>query len=300
MSTTTTTTALGEPKGATMDNFMNMTKEAGHTPEIQRLMDLHAAYNDAMDGQLILAPINLEEPGKRILDCGTADGTWLRSVRSSTPAASHHHYFGTDIEAELFPPTNHRDGITYIQHSFQDPWPLHLQQTFDLVHMRGSLAGASPHPPSRIIKNLATLPRPGGWIQLMEMNAFDPPRAGNGPAMADFARLAAEVWDGIGVGDFANGLGAMLREGAGMRDVGERRFVVELGKRAKEEGGLRARSVNGVAAPVGPIAAVARDLRTSFSGEELDGLPGRVRAELEDQGGRVEMIVAWGQRPLEG
>lgn len=70
----TTMTALGEPKGATMDNFMNMTKEAGHTPEIQRLIDLHAVYNDAMDGQLILAPINLEEPGKRILDSGTADG----------------------------------------------------------------------------------------------------------------------------------------------------------------------------------------------------------------------------------
>lgn len=37
-------------------------------------MDLHAVYNDAMNGQLILTPINLEEPGKRILDSGTADG----------------------------------------------------------------------------------------------------------------------------------------------------------------------------------------------------------------------------------
>ena len=67
----------GEPKGATMDNFMNMTKEAGHTPEIQRLIDLHAVLNDAMNGQLILAPINLEEPGKRILDSGTADGEYM-------------------------------------------------------------------------------------------------------------------------------------------------------------------------------------------------------------------------------
>lgn len=67
----TTTTTLGEPKSATMDHFMNMTKEAGHTQEIQRLIDLHAVYND---GQLISAPINLEGPGKRILDPGTADG----------------------------------------------------------------------------------------------------------------------------------------------------------------------------------------------------------------------------------
>ena len=70
-------TNSGEPKGATMDNFMNMTKEAGHTPEIQRLIDLHAVLNDAMNGQLVLAPINLEDPGKRILDSGTADGEYI-------------------------------------------------------------------------------------------------------------------------------------------------------------------------------------------------------------------------------
>ena len=57
-----------------MDNFMDMTKKAGHMPELQRLIDLHAVYDDAMGGKLVLAPVNLEEPGKRILDAGTADG----------------------------------------------------------------------------------------------------------------------------------------------------------------------------------------------------------------------------------
>lgn len=32
----------------------------------------------------------------------------------------------------------------------------------------------------------------------------------------------------------------------------------------------------------------------------LRGLQERVRQELEDEGGRVEMIVAWGQRPFQG
>lgn len=53
---------------------MNMTKKAGHAAELQRLADLHAVFLDAMDGKLVLAPINLQEPGKRILDSGTADG----------------------------------------------------------------------------------------------------------------------------------------------------------------------------------------------------------------------------------
>lgn len=59
-----------------MDNFMNMTKKAGHTAELQRLADLHAVLMDAMNGKLILAPIELQEPGKRILDSGTADGQY--------------------------------------------------------------------------------------------------------------------------------------------------------------------------------------------------------------------------------
>ncbi|KAL8774149.1 MAG: hypothetical protein Q9209_001257 [Squamulea sp. 1 TL-2023] len=155
-------TFASEPKGVTLDNFMNMTKEAGHKPEIQRLIDLDAVYKDAMNGQLILAPINLEEPGKRILDSGTAD-----------------------VEEML--------------------------------------------------------------------------------------------------------------EEAGLQNTQQRRIIVELGKRAKPE--LRAQSVNGASAPVRPISAEAKDLQTSFTREQLDGLQGRVRAELENEGGKVEMIVAFTQQP---
>ncbi|KAL8857425.1 MAG: hypothetical protein Q9178_006052 [Gyalolechia marmorata] len=280
-----------EPKGATMDNFMKTTKEAGHTPEIQRLIDLHAVLNDAMDGQLILAPINLEEPGKRILDSGTADGTWLRGVRDSLSAQ--HYYFGSDIVGELFP--TQPDRITYFQQSFKEPWPTDLRNSFDLVHVRGSLAGSSPERPVEVIKNLASLPKPGGWIQLMELNTFKAPS--NGPAMTDFARMTSEVWTSIGVGDFANQLKTMLEE-AGLQNAEERRIIVELGKRAKPE--LQAQSVNGVSSPVKPIAAVAKAMETSFSPEQLDSLQERVTAELENQGARAEMIVAWAQQPVEG
>lgn len=55
---------------------MDMTKKAGHKPELQRLTDLHAVFKDAMNGTFILAPIDLQEPGKRILECGTADGQY--------------------------------------------------------------------------------------------------------------------------------------------------------------------------------------------------------------------------------
>ncbi|RYP73126.1 hypothetical protein DL769_004287 [Monosporascus sp. CRB-8-3] len=149
--------------------------KAGNTAELQRLTDLHAAFNGALDGKLILASIDLQEPGKRILESGTADGLWLRDVCSSLSAPRH--YFGSGIEPELFPAQS--DGITYFKQSFNDPWPGDLRNSIDLVHHRGSLAGASPNEPLDVVKNLATLVKPGGWIQLQEMNGFKPPR--NGP-----------------------------------------------------------------------------------------------------------------------
>lgn len=55
---------------------MDTTKKAGHRPEIERLKGLHAALFDAMDKQLVCAPLNFQEPGKRVLDSGTADGRY--------------------------------------------------------------------------------------------------------------------------------------------------------------------------------------------------------------------------------
>lgn len=160
----------------------------------------------------------------------------------------------------------------------------------DLVHVRGSLAASSPSPID-VIKNLVSLVKPGGWVQLTEMNAFSPPS--NGPAMNDFARMARDVWTAIKVGDFANNLMALLEE-AGLQNVQEKRYVVKIGRIAKPE--LRAPSALGVSGPVGPISSVAKSVETSFTEEELSSLPERVKVELENEGGRIEEIVAWGQR----
>jgi pseurotin biosynthesis methyltransferase len=59
-----------------MDPFMDLQKTSGHTSELQRLRDLHAVLKNALDGKLVQAPIDLSQPGKRILDSGTADGAF--------------------------------------------------------------------------------------------------------------------------------------------------------------------------------------------------------------------------------
>ncbi|KAB8071233.1 hypothetical protein BDV29DRAFT_197544 [Aspergillus leporis] len=270
-----------------MDNFMEMTKNLGHKPELLRLRALDATYDDALEGKLVVAPIDMNEPGKKILDSGTADGTWLRSVRSKQSAQ--HDYYGSDVEGELFPEDT--DGITYFAHSFKDPWPQQYLGIFDFVHIRGSLAGSAPEGPAPVIKNLTTLLKPGGWVQLMEMNGFSPPP--NGPAMTDFAKMASEMFTGIGVGDFANNNKSMLEE-AGLKNVQEKRVIVNLGKKAKPE--FQEKSLHGVTGPIVPLTSVAKTVPSSFTSEQLDALPARVKEELESEGGQVEMIIAFGQK----
>mgnify|MGYP001658028734 CR=1 FL=1 len=62
-----------------MNNFMRMTKNLGHKPELLRLVALDATYDDALGGRLVVAPIDMNKPGKKILDSGTADGKLLTS-----------------------------------------------------------------------------------------------------------------------------------------------------------------------------------------------------------------------------
>jgi hypothetical protein len=193
------------------------------------------------------------------------------------------------VEGELFPEDT--DGITYFAHSFKDPWPQQYLGTFDLVHIRGSMAGSAPEGPAPVIKNLTTLLKSGGWVQLMEMNGFSAPK--NGPAMTDFAKMASEMFTGIGVGDFANNNKSLLEE-AGLVNVQEKRVIVNLGKKAKPE--FQEISIHGVTGPIVPLTSVARTVPTSFTSEQFDTLPSRVKEELQTEGGQVEMVIAFGQK----
>ena len=65
-----------------MDKFMETTKQAGHTRELQRLSDNHAVFKDAMGG-LLFAPVDLSKPGLRVLDSATADGTFCFPIDDS-------------------------------------------------------------------------------------------------------------------------------------------------------------------------------------------------------------------------
>ena len=144
-----------------------------------------------------MVPVDLSKPGLRILDAATADGTWLRDLQSSIPKSVDHTYIGTDIEPELFP-SQLPAGMTLLAQDVTKPWPADWPKSFDLVHQRLGLAGSSPTPIPDVVTNLIGLVKPGGWIELVELDIDEPQDAG--PALREFIRLLREVFTLTGMG----------------------------------------------------------------------------------------------------
>jgi pseurotin biosynthesis methyltransferase len=201
-----------------------------------------------------------------------------------------HEYTGIDIEPELFPTEG--DGIRFEKYSFQEPFPSEWLGSFDLVHQRLGLAGSSPKPVIDVVRNLASLVKPGGYLQLVELNIFGPPKTG--PAVLEVCRLMKDIFTAIGVGDYAQHMTELLKE-AGMEQIKAEKFLCGYGKQAKA--GLEQSSIEAIGRTIAPLSAVAKQVPTSFSERQLATLEQRLRAELESEGGAFEMVVAWGRRP---
>jgi hypothetical protein len=138
-------------------------------PDEQELVRLTIQHDimKAGYGNLILAPLNLAQTDLRILDSATANGLWLNDVSPLLLPSST--MIGTDINPNLFP-SEPLERIHYQVQDITKPWPKGWTNDFDLVHSRVGLAGCGPFPIELAVKNMVSLVKPGGWIQLDEMD----------------------------------------------------------------------------------------------------------------------------------
>nr|QPP19379.1 PenN [Penicillium steckii] len=256
--------------------------------EIDRLQMQHG-WLKATIPELILAPIDRtrKHPTTQILDSGTADGIWLRDV-STQFASSPISCIGTDISPSLFP-ANHATGeIQYMAQSIKDPWPVEFEGRFDLVHQRLVLACCNPHEAEIAVANLASLGKPGGWIQLMECDhsgGFSPETAAAHPALAQFGRLVISHLDTKGqCGQQGLYLERYLKQ-AGLVNVTEKVFDIPVGRGAYkcELGDVAAQNIIQVAKKMGGDDKYVEQLAH----------------ELETIGGTQRFHVVFGQRPID-
>ncbi|KXX77979.1 hypothetical protein MMYC01_201725 [Madurella mycetomatis] len=282
--------------------------------EIQRLTHHDTVIAHAMGNRRVLAPLDMQMTGLKILDSGTADGLFLRCLESQlNPPFS---LSGFDIMPSFFPsPSSTPSHTTYAVHDIADPWPPSMHGQYDLVHQRLSLAGGRTTAPRTAIRQLASCVRSGGWIQLGEMDARAPvsggqamhdswavmravfvaagpgaDAAGSGARAADAGRETGEVWD------FAHHMAEWLREDdLGFEDVTEEQVDVRVGPSCEDreigELGVRVLLQSSEA-----VLKASKLLNADVAPAVTDRLLERLETELREQGAVYRLIFVHGRK----
>lgn len=277
-----------------MEDFVKHTKDRDENKsEKERLAGQHDVITNAMGGRLLFAPVDLSKPGLRILDSGTADGRWLLELHSSSP--SRHEYVGTDIDQGLYPDPA-PDGTHFQNQSIREDFPAGWLGSFDVVHQRLVMAAAPPETVSSVVKRLAGLLKPGGWMQLVEADTDSAQE--NGPALTSFLSFAQQMSTAGGMGpNLATTLADAMRE-AGLQSVEERSVDVLHGRKNPDES-LKSKSVASLCNAVPPLLQGVRMILPDKFDDDASTLQPRLRKELEEFGGKTKVMVVWGQKKPE-
>ncbi|RYN16101.1 hypothetical protein AA0115_g12559 [Alternaria tenuissima] len=202
-------------------------------------------------------------------------------------------WIGTDIEDSYFPKESPNDTSNHHQH-MTEPWPLQRQGTFHLVNSRMALPGVDLSSLEDAVMNLVKLVKPGGWIQLVEMQWQD---WDAGPVLQEFQQtmrqLVGMVNNGQGV-DMREDLTALVEE-AGLTKVQHAIIEVPAGVKAKED--LRELSLQSMFATASFATATLKKLRPAELEADIDSLPARLMEELRKTDGSYKLFAVWAQKP---
>ncbi|WPG98752.1 S-adenosyl-L-methionine-dependent methyltransferase [Acrodontium crateriforme] len=128
--------------------------------ELNRMDIEHQNQKIQMDGQLHLCP--LHEP-EAILDLGTGTGIWAMEMADQYPTCE---VVGTDLSPvqPSWVPVN----CSFEVDDFELEWTWG-ENRFDMIHHRFSLGSVSDYP--RLYKQAYAALKPGGWIEIIDMEA---------------------------------------------------------------------------------------------------------------------------------
>jgi hypothetical protein len=125
-------------------------------------------------------------------------GTWIRDLQTSIPPPlkDQHIFVGTDIEKSYFP-TDPPQNTTYYVHDATKPWPEPWNEKFDLVHQRLAIAVAGEEKATQLmIRNLVQMLKPGGWIQMIELQNWT--AGADGLAWKDYTMCLSDLIKAVG------------------------------------------------------------------------------------------------------
>ncbi|KAF2638897.1 methyltransferase family protein [Massarina eburnea CBS 473.64] len=137
-----------------------------HVSEIDRLRRQHQYTKSCCDGNLLGFPLPESKEPLKILDSGCADGTWLLDLASEYPQKQLS-LNGIDIGSNLFLANPQLDLRQHdLLQQFPEGWG--WKDNFDIIHQRFLVWGLKEPEWLRVVRNLGTVLKPGGRIQLVE------------------------------------------------------------------------------------------------------------------------------------
>lgn len=119
-------------------------------------------------GYLLNPSIPYQGSKDAIADVATDSGVWLLDVANKYPYAQ---CFGLDVSTKLCPPNAWLPAnVTFHSWDIHHNPPVFLRVRFDVVHVR-SLCGIIRADPGSVVRNMAALLKPHGYLQWEEVEA---------------------------------------------------------------------------------------------------------------------------------
>jgi hypothetical protein len=127
-------------------------------------------------------------------------------------------------------PKNVPEGLKLQVQDILNAWPSEWLNSFDYVHQRLGLAGIGKHPIPGVIARECELLKPGGWIELVELDISEQNAC---PAVEKLYSVIRGMFEMMGCGwKFCSTLKAALEE-AGLENVVDQLVEVQLGASAR-------------------------------------------------------------------
>ncbi|KAF3389517.1 hypothetical protein F1880_003275 [Penicillium rolfsii] len=261
--------------------------------EAERMQNQHEWLKGCANG-LVLAPIDLKRPGMRVLDAATADaqGYWIQDAKNVFPPDTD--FVGFDNAPEGYPPLDIKEPLNIVKQSLIEDFPAAWENAFDFVHQRFVIPLFKDEEVPQVISNLCGCVKPGGWIQLVEMDFKTPvsePIESCKAVQAVHNLTSSIVSDPLA----ATKLASRLSE-AGFVNVGFRAVDMIAGS-ANPDSELGQRGARNMLSILGYFQSVARPEIIGFSEEEWSDLPRRFAEELKTYKVALRVYFVWGQKP---
>ncbi|KAF9947852.1 hypothetical protein BGZ72_010221 [Mortierella alpina] len=150
---------------------------------------------------------------RAILDVGCGPGTWTMEMANEFPDAT---LTGIDLSA-VFPTTIIPGNCRFMQHNILHRFPF-PDNTFDFVYQRLLIAGLTPTDWGRVLLELERVTKPGGWIELVEVDGIG---GNNGP-------YTAKIWNWVDRALATRGINCQIGRDPGLMSFMEKANLVNI------------------------------------------------------------------------